>query len=166
MLVVIMAMILFVPGLLWQNYESKHYGFSISLPRLWVKIEGLYGTIILTKSPLEDKADRFQENINVVVTTAPVGMQTVTFFELFKNETLETVPGEEYGISEGEISSGSHRGNWLSFTSDGQDMSIKTLAVLWVKDGKAYIVTCTAQDIQFANYESTFKKAIRSFRIH
>ncbi|MFC1704496.1 PsbP-related protein [Candidatus Omnitrophota bacterium] len=161
----IISIVLFGPGLLWQKYDHQGLGFSILLPRVWAKIEGFSGTVILAKSPREGGDDMFQENINVVVVSAPQEMQPDTFFEMFKNETLKTVPGNEYDIEEGAMKAGPDLGRYLIFSSDGEHMSIRTLVGVWVKNGMAYIITCTSQDIAYSEYRSVFKHAMRSLRI-
>jgi hypothetical protein len=149
----------------WQRYTSKEYGFSIMLPRIWFKEEGQYNTVIMATAPREGPGDKFQENINVVVTDLPRSIPLETFFELNKVETLKAIPGEEFNITEGEVTIGRFRGKSLSFNSRIQGITIRTLSVIWMNGKRVYVVSCSAEHSQFPKYEPIFTKAIHSMQI-
>ena len=151
-------------GILWQRYNSQEYGFSIFLPRLWYKEEGRYATVIMARSSQRGPKDRYLENINVVASYAPQGMSLTTYFEINKNDIFEKMPGEEFDVKQGEVFAGGTPGIWLSFSTKTKVITLRVLSAVWIKGDRAYVVTCSADDAQFPEYEPIFKKAIQSIR--
>jgi hypothetical protein len=163
-LIVLVVIYLLGSNFLWSKYTNKKFEFSIMLPRLWYKEEGVLGTVIMAKAPLMSQTDNFQENISVIVTYVPAEMNLSTFFELNKNSIMEVIPGEEFDIQEGQIYAGKERGLWISLSSRGKQMTLRTISAMFVKRKQAYIVTCSADELEFDKYKPIFKKVIRSIR--
>ena len=163
--IILVAIYLFGSNFIWKSYVNEEFGFSILLPRLWTQQEGAFGAAVMATSPRMDSSDKFQENISVLISRAPVKMKLATFYQINKSDVLETLPGDELDIEEGEIVVGGNRGMWLALSSQGKNMILRTISVLFMKQDRVYIVTCTARDSEYLTYEPVFKKALGSFRI-
>ena len=151
-------------GIFWQSYTNAEYGFSMSLPRLWYKEVGSYGTVIMASSSQTSPQDRYRENITVTVSYLPTGMSLVTYFELNRSQVFEAFEGQEFGVMEGEISAVGGVGRVLSFSVPAKDIIFKITSAVWMKNKRAYVVTCISQDSEFDKYQPIFEKAMRSIR--
>lgn len=151
-------------GILWQRYVNKEYGFSIFLPRLWYKEAGSFGTVIMASSSQTSPQDPYRENITVTVAYLPEGMGKGTYFEMSVNQVFEMFEGKQYGVKEGTISAGGEDGQWVSFSVPAKNLILKVTSAVWIKNKRAYVVTCTCQDSEFDKYEPIFQKAMRSIR--
>jgi hypothetical protein len=150
---------------LWAKYKNRQYGFSILLPRFWKRTTGEQGTLIMAKAPLRGKNDKFQENINVVVSELPAAVDIVMYIEMNQKEAMELVPGPKVDFADGEIFAGLNRGRWFAFTALGDDLSTRIMSAVWIKGGtKAFVVSCSAEASLFDKYEPTFRKIMQSLR--
>ena len=152
-------------NLAWQRVDSKELGFSILLPRVWYKEEGVYNTTMMITSPQEGPSDKFQENITIVVANLPTEISLESFFASNKEETLRIMPGDQFDISEGEIFAGRFRGKQLSFNTKLEGVVIRILSAVWIRGKRVYVITCSAEYEQYSKYKSTFQKTLKSLRI-
>ncbi len=147
----------------WRQYYSREYRFLVLLPRGWQEAEDPK-LAILVKAPQEGPDDRFQENINVIVTELPASVALSTFFELNKDELMRVMPGA-HNMIEGEIFAGLVPGKMLSFDNQVEDLTLRTLSATWIKGKRVYVVTCVGQVSDFSKYSPIFKKVLQSMRL-
>jgi hypothetical protein len=69
-----------------------------------------------------------------------------------------------YNPEEDEVFAGMLRGQMLTFECFGKGDRLKVRIAIFMKDDRAYIITCTSEANKFPRYEPLFMKAIRSFR--
>ncbi len=148
----------------WRRYSSKEYGFSLLLPANWEEVEERK-TVIMLRASRDNATDRFQETINVVVTEFPTDILLSTFFELNKEELLRVFPAA-FNIMESNIFAGRVFGKLLTFDGRVEDTVLRVLTACWIKNKRAYVVTCVAEVKNFPKYSRLFKKVLGSMRIH
>lgn len=148
----------------WQQYSHRKLRFSILLPRAWHKIEGTYNTTVIAESPLQGSDDVFKENINVTVTELPGEISLHTLYEMNKDEIMQRLSLFS-DFDEGSMRAGLLAGRWFAFNSKVQNVSVRVISAIWVKDKRVYVVTCIALLKDFPAYEPIFKKAMGSLRI-
>lgn len=151
-------------GILWQRYNNKELGFSILLPRLWYKEVGSYGTVIMAISSPTNPQDKYRENITITAAYVPEDMKKETYVEMSINQAFEMFNGTQYGVTEGTISAGGEDGKWVSFSVPAKDIILKVISTVWIKNKRAYVVTCSSRDSEYDKYEPVFWKALRSIR--
>ena len=149
----------------WNRYNNKEHKFSVMLPRFWRMSEGGKALVFILQSPLRGKADRFQENINIVSKVLPQQLDFETFFDVNQDHTLRTVPGAKLDVSVEEIYAGRVRGKYLMFTSKSAQFSVRVISGVWMKGNHVVLITCTGNEKDFYRYEDTFKKVMQSLRI-
>lgn len=149
----------------WVRYTNQEHGFSIILPRFWQKQEGFQGAIVTARSPLQGSNDRFQENITVTGGELPQEVPLDILFEVNKEEIMKKLPGVKKEVDDGEMFAGRDEGRWFSFDNRIQNMSIRIITGVWIKNKHVYVITCSGLTKDFPRYEPTFKKVMRSLRI-
>jgi hypothetical protein len=158
---------LFVSGcyLVESRYVNREYGFSLILPRIWQKQEGIPGTILVVRSPLTGSRDKFQENITVSVGDLAEEIPLDIIYELNKEEIMRVIPGLKEDVLEADVYAGKIQGKSLAFINRNGDSSFRTLVALWVQKKRVYVLSCSAELKEYSLYADYFKRAIRSFSI-
>ncbi len=119
---------------------------------------------LLARAPLSGQADKFQENINVMVVELEGEVDLGTFFELNKEQMLARFP-DKSEPNEEEMYAGFLRGKGVSFHGklDGREVVVQS--AMWKKDRRFYLVSSIAQAKDTFRYSPIFKKIIRSLRM-
>ena len=166
-LVIVLLLCLTASGchFFWVKYQSKKHKFSILLPRWWEREEGYQNTVVIAKAPMRRKDDKFQENVNVVVSEMPPQVTIEMFFEMSKEATLKIVPGVKMDVTDGEMFAGTYRGKWFAFTTKSGQYILRAKSCIWMKNNRAYVVTCTADLDDWEANQLYFNKIMRSLRM-
>jgi hypothetical protein len=148
----------------WQRYNNKEYKFSMIFPGEWKIDEGVFNTVVMCR-PVEDQNEPVSyKSINVIVTELSEDILLSTFFELNKEEIQRTLVVDKK-ISDGQIYAGDMQGKWLIFEHILENVKLKTISALWMKNKRIYTVTCSCQLKDFPVYKPVFDKVLRSLRI-
>jgi hypothetical protein len=161
----IISLILFLLAgcnLFWQKYTNQKYNFSLLLPSSWSK-EELSNVALIAKSPLENKGDRYPENINVVVTELPEQVSLGTFYELNREELLRNLPGA-YELQEGSAFAGLLPGKKFSFVTKIKEFTLRMTSVVFRKGKHFYVLTYAYEVGKDTKFEPIFGKIVSSFR--
>lgn len=120
--------------------------------------------VIMASSSQASPQDKYRENITVTVSYLPAGMALGTYFEMSINQVFEAFEGRQFAVKESTISAGGEDGRCVSFSVPAKDIIFKVTSAVWIKNKRAYVVTCISQDSEFDKYEPIFQKAMRSIR--
>ncbi|MEP6674638.1 MAG: hypothetical protein ABJA78_05770 [Ferruginibacter sp.] len=141
--------------------------YTIATPMGWTKkvdtiIKG--GRFIKLFSPLENAADQFPDNINVITETLlKPGLDN--YFKSSKTLMLKDLPGVIFK-GEGDTVINKEPAKWMTVIFAGNHLvTYKVLIYLLIRNGFGYCITCTSTDPGFEKYERTFKDAAGSFKI-
>jgi hypothetical protein len=148
----------------WQRYVDRRAGFSVSIPRFWEKKESANG-VLLIREKRRDSADKYSENITILVNIFEKDVSLSKFVEVNKNELIATLHNF-YNLEEGDIDAGFVKGKWLSFDGKMLDnLEVRVLSAVWVKGDMAYVVTSTCDKKDYFRYRPIFRKVMQSFRV-
>ncbi|TVY01331.1 DcrB-related protein [Cohnella terricola] len=145
-------------------YEDKTFGSTIAYPEDWTVQENIPGVIAVFLSPRENDSDMFQENVNFVI--QDLGGQEVTleqYVELNKQQLGVVladfkVEGEETGALE----DGTPAYN-IVYTGKQGESTLKWQQAYTIMDGKAIVITYTAEPASFDKYLDQASEIIDSW---
>lgn len=143
-------------------YENAEYGFSIDEPAGWNILEDEEGIAVGFTDP---NLDVTGASINVAV------QETSLSFSSYIEGSKQTIVDKEgYTLeSEGSRTVGGLEGYELVSTYTqivGDDQVNVTLKqVVFVENGKGYVVTVGALESEYNNFSGTFEQSINSFHI-
>ncbi len=148
------------------TYENEANGYSIQYPEEWqlLEKESLPGTTTFV-APLQGEGDTFRENLSVVVQNLPAGTTTLdeytelalaegqTYIPLFavqqaRPTTLDDNPAQE-----------------VVYTGLQGEREMRSLGVWTLARDRVYIVTYTAEELEFNTFRSIVQQMIRSMEI-
>jgi hypothetical protein len=141
-------------------YDNTEYCFSIDEPAVgWNLLEDEEG---ITVAFIDPNARVTGASINVVVQVTNLG------FSAYVDSSKQSAVGEYYDyilVSEGSRIVGGREGYELVSTFFQRGIGIKIKQVIFMENGKGYIVTVGAVQSQYDNFLGIFEDTIESFRI-
>jgi hypothetical protein len=146
-----------------KKYTNKVKGFSINFPAKWEIKEKVSGVDVIALSPLENSADRFRENINVIAVKVPTNVTLKVFYDanvkdMKKNLKKFTV------ISETNTKINGNGAKKLVYSHKMYNHIMKASAYVIANNGKAFFITCTAAPATFAKWDAAFDKIAKSMK--
>ena len=88
-----------------------------------------------------------------------------TYFDINKEELMNVMP-QAKDITEGQQMNGIVRGQWMSFqTQITSQVTMKVITIVWMKDKRAYTLTCVCALSAAKKYEPLFRKIMSSMRM-
>jgi hypothetical protein len=148
------------------NLNQGDGSYQIDAPDGWEKKEnrenGIHSTIIF--SPLENAADNFKDNVNVVTEKVPsqydldayvntslanIGKYLTAFREINRSET--TVNGIPARV--------------INYNHNMQGYTFDVMVYLLLKNNIAYIITCSTKKGDMEKYRTDFQSIANSFKI-
>ncbi len=149
----------------WRKYNNREYRFSFIMPKDWDVEEELPDAVLAIFIPKEDPRDTFTSNIRVVVEDLPAPVDLATYYDINREEFKQLFK-KMGNVTEGQGMSGLVRHQWISFVSPLNDqVLIKAISVVWIKDKRVYVFTCVMDLRQAEKIEPVFRKMLASFRI-
>ncbi len=139
--------------------------FSIREAAGWSKKDTNFSGLkcLFVSSPLENKQDRFRENLNVI--TERCGEMDLESYYKATAENLKTLTGfEEKKLSDKTINGMEYKN--LKYTHAYGGTPIDVDLYVTVKDGVAYLITCSVLKGDLARWESSFEPMVESFTIN
>jgi len=141
-----------------ESYLNTQYNFSIDFPSGWVENEN--PDVVVQFSDPEGSA-----TMNIAVEETPLSLSSyvseaedelafnLPFFELLSgaNRTISGLDGYELTYT------------WIQVGSPNPNIWNKQ--VFFVEDGKAYVITCGADYLEYSLYTSAFENSLDSFTL-
>ena len=136
--------------------------FSIEAPAGWtIKDTSLMGMkYTFLSSELENNSDNFKENVNIV--TERCGSMGLDDYYSASLTGLKTMPGFERG-KESDRSINNIEFKNLKYSHSYGGMPIDVDVYFTIRDGLAYIITCSAKKGEMDKWETQFREAVSSF---
>ena len=142
-------------------YTNDTYGFSITAPAGWTTSEDISGIAVIFYGPTMPETGT-DININVIV-----GTITQTLSEAISSIKTEypTVFPNYSLVSESSRTIGGLNGYELvyTFSDEGNDYTQKQ--VVFIENGKNFVITCTAIPSNYDTYLPTFEQSIQTFQL-
>ena len=153
-----------MPG--FKLFESMDEGFTIQYPETWSVREKEKSTIVSFISPLQDKKDAFAENINVV--SEILGGNSLSLEEYYKySEANLRKFFADFKLlkNESTVISGLP-GRIVVYTTNQNQLKLRTTQIFTIKNGKAYIITITNSQADPNQHFEDMMKIAQSFRFN
>ena len=147
-------------------YRNADYGLEAQYPAGWKAVEGLMGTAVVFASPLESKEDKFSENVNIIVedVSAHPGMTLGKYIERAKAKLAVFITEYSPKDSRDSILAG-QPAKMIEYTGRQGVFNLHILQAVTLVNGKAYVVTFTAEEGNYERYLPAAKRIIESIAI-
>ena len=143
-----------------------HTEFSIEYPDSWtLDTAGSWGEAVGIYSPLENPEDKFSENLNVLI--QDLGGQAIDlegYKQITDQQITQLAPNGK--IIESTIVTGNGDDFYrIIYTMTQAEFNLKITSICHIQNGKAYLVTFSAEEDQFEKYKTEGEKILASFRL-
>jgi len=150
-----------------QAYSNVQYGFKINAPKGWrVDESGQFGTLVIffnTKTDLEG-ASPFAANINVISVSAQ-GLNLNDYADATKEAESEQL--QNYKSTEDKtVSVNGTQARIIGGTFVQGSFHLRNLQLIAVKDEQAYIVTGTALESTWNQYQDLIELSLLTFDLN
>lgn len=147
------------------TYQNAAFKLSIQYPRTWRKQEQITGLLVMFLSPKESNADKFQENLNILV--RPLA-RPATLAEATKlgTQQMKEMLSDFKLISSKNTTLGNSPANQIVFTGKQGKFNLKWMQTYTIKNKKIYVLTYTAEVGKYSTFLGTIQKTINSFRLN
>ncbi len=154
------------PDLLDPPYSDSINGFEIRPPRDWnVDRSGLLGTKVAFLNPEPDSQGRSPFSANIVVYVEPAeGLTLEEFIELSKEQSPLLLKDYALLVDEPDTING-QAVRFLDATFTHGVYSLRIRQLIAIYEDTSYVITTTALDAAWQQYEAVFDASLRSFRI-
>lgn len=148
----------------WKTLTSKEY--SIQYPKDWkLNKSGEMGTTFALFSEPTSSQDKFKENVNLVIqdfTGQQIDIQE--YVDICENQIKQNLNKGKIikSISQNLNNRNFHK---LLYTGTQGSFDLKYDQYYWIENGKAYILTFTGEENEFADYKEIAEKILNSFLI-
>lgn len=148
----------------WRSLIESDY--SIEYPPTWeLQMPGLMGTSFILFSPVVSEDDQFRENVNMMVQDVSGLDIDLDAYVDISVEQIKTLITEGTIVENERISNGKTPFHKIVFTGKQGLYDLKFEQHYWVVDNKAYVVTLTCEESQFALFQDVGNRILASFRL-
>lgn len=146
-----------------ERYLSKNAGYSIQFPLGWEVMQGVMGTDVIALAPASDPNDLFRENINIIYANLDESISREEYYDLNMKSLGQLLVDYDLEKSE-DIKIDGLDAKKIIFTHTMGVVNAKVLQYLLLDGNKAYVMTFTADPLDFDKYHKTFEEIENSFR--
>lgn len=147
----------------WKILNETNY--SIQYPANWdLDQSGHMGTTFLINSKLISEQGQYIENVNLIIHDLRGSTIYLNKFVKMTESKLPTIL-TNFTLIESKRVNDKGEFHKIIFTGDQGNTKLKFEQYLWVKGIRAYVLTFTADQTQFDNYQQTGEKILNSFKI-
>ena len=146
------------------RYYNKKFSFSIKFPAGWEINEGEQKTAVLAIKTDITQDDIFPENINIVTTELPAGMNLESFLNMQVSGikvVLEKITDLDKGITEVN----KKQTAWVSYLYKIGEYSFIAKSYFMISDKTVYTVTFVADKADYKKIIPVFEDTFASFRL-
>ena len=150
----------------FKQYQNAKHQLQISYPATWSMKEAYMGTVVVFSAPPDSSDDQFAENINIVTEDLSrfPGMTIEQYVEHGKI-TLSKIATDFILISNQPITIANIKARVLTFTATQGIYKLQFRQTSLIVNNMAYVITFTAEEDKFPQYESIAKSITNSFTI-
>lgn len=148
----------------WESLKEKEY--SIEYPSEWtLDKSGMMGTKFMLFSPLSSEEDKFKENINLIVQDISAYNLNLDQYVELSEEQVKISITEAHMITSERLKDGSTAFHKVIYTGKQGVFELQFEQYYWIENSKAYVLTFTCEEDQFAEYRVVGEKVLNSFKI-
>ena len=147
-------------------YFIEKPNYSFAYPANWEEnLDKTLGVEFIVLSPLSSAADKFKENINLVIQDLSkydidLDKYTELSVDQIKNMVTNSVLIESKRISKGGKNDDFQR---VIYSGDQGVFKLKFVQYYFVVDKKAYVLTFTSEQLEFDKYKEGAEETMNSF---
>lgn len=152
----------------FKTYHKKN--FSLSYPSSW-KLDSVMGAGIGAElfliAPLRDENPAFNENINVMLQDLALYQLNLEQYKTLTEKQISEVPGAVLLESVIAGTQGKNAGMYqFLITFKMGERQLKARSYCYIKNGTAYLVTFTAEEMHYDKYWKEASKILDSFVVN
>ncbi len=148
----------------FETYKDAKYDFTIGYPKEWDRQEGVLGSAVALLSPLEGSSDNFRESVNVLVQTLPDKMTLDEYTKLSLDQASKLITGFDL-LDQGSTTVAGSPARQMHYRGQQGVFRLEIKQVWMVQDGKAFVLTYTAEREQYTADLPTAEAMFASFRL-
>ena len=147
----------------WKTLSENNY--SIHYPESWeVDKSGKLGMSFMLLSKLTSDKDEVRENVNLLVQDLPGGKMSLDKYVEISEGQIKSVISNASIIESTRENSDEFEYHKVLYTGDEGENKFKFEQHIYIKNGKAYVLTLTCELDQFDKYKEDGEKILNSFR--
>jgi len=147
------------------SYQDQDYNFQINYPEDWQQrqINDFLIPGVSFLAPLENEEDLFQENVSISIES----LREESSLQAYTTDSVAEIKQIDPFVANPEKTYlGKLEGRKVTYESkDRKGLDLTRTQVWTVSEGKAYILTYTAESEQHQSFTSIFEQMIKSFKI-
>lgn len=146
------------------SYVSKEGNFTVGFPEKWEVVEGVMGRDLIAMAPSEDPEDLFLENANIIYAKldAPIKQEEYYRYNLQSLQQLLI----DYDLEESsDVKLQGREAKRIIFTHTMGVVNAKVLQYLLLIGDQAYVLTFTADPLDFDEFRPRFERIANTFQV-
>ncbi|MBP6431188.1 MAG: hypothetical protein KA319_05430 [Ferruginibacter sp.] len=161
-IVLVLSMLIVFAKLHAQVIALSKPSYSIKYPSDW-RLETSNNTTFTLGAPSDGEGDPFVENIHFV--SYPVTGYLPKDYAQYSKTTLPQKIKNFKVVEEKEVKQGGKTGYYMIFKGKQNNQALKWKQYYFIKNGMAYVLTFTAQEIMFNDYIKKLSACLNSFTV-
>lgn len=138
-------------------------GYQLQYPTTWrIDTTGIMGAELFVFSPLTDTADKFSENVNLLIQDLKGQQIDLKAYKQISDEQFAQVTDGKVEESE-IIKAGTKEYFRATYSMTQQNLQLKVTSICYIKNEKAYLVTYTALADTYEQYKKIAEEVLASF---
>lgn len=147
-----------------KTYKNKNYSIDYFEP--WeLNNTGQNRTEFFFYTPLSDKNDRFNENINLLIQNQKGRNITLDEYVKISEDQISTVVVNGKVIKSERVLGKNYPYHKLEFSGSQGDFNLHFLQYYWLIDEQSYILTFTAESENYETYVKDAEIILQSFKL-
>lgn len=146
-----------------ERYTSEDAGFSIQFPYKWEVRQGIMGNDMVAMAPTLDLEDLFRENANIIFAKLDVEISKDQYYSYNMNSLAQLLT--DFDLEENEdVNLDGEVVKRIVFTHTMGIVNAKVLQYLVLVGNKAFVLTFTADPLDFDRFRPSFEEIAQSFK--
>jgi len=148
----------------WKLFADSNY--SINYPENWeLKTYGPIGIRFALLSPLSSKQDQFKENINLIIQDLPGSPIKLDKYVEITEHQIKTLVTDGVLKESKRVEAEPIDYHKIVYTGRQGIYKLKFEQYFWLLEDKAYILSFTAEESQYDQYQLTGERMLNSFKL-
>ncbi len=150
----------------WEKHENYVLKFTVYYPPGWIlSNQGNPNLVFNINSPKVDEYDYIQENVNLIVQVVPEDMDAETYLKQIEDKATNQLVKIEK-VSAEPVNFKGFEAVTSTYTAYVNDIRVKWTQYLWIRDRRAYLLTYSAEIIQYDAYKDFANEIIKSLEFY
>lgn len=146
------------------RYYNKKHSFSIKFPAGWEINEGDRQTVVLAVKSDTAQNDIFPENVNIVVSDLPAGMNLESFLNMQVNG-IKVILEKMSDLEKGFMKIDKKDAAWVSYLYKIGDINFIAKSYFVIYDKTVFTITFVADKSDYKKNLSLIDDSVASFRL-